>query len=259
MHPDPLLTLSSLTDPLVLCRRCGPSETHGQTPMLTPLKSESTSESSRTSSTGTFLFFRRCSSRLFWQGFGGGRGRKSERNQGRGWKCSLKQSEILLSWKRAVFLKRCSTHPPKKTSTWRDFDFHLMTNWMSSCRITWRFTFGITRDPSCTHVEWGEGAMQLCVCVCREGDNRSPHIPLACGPCESVVGGDSPALDSCAPRWCASLMTNQPAQWFLQLRAPPPPRRSEPERTSAACCMFPPLPPSARRPGEATPLRLNAG
>lgn len=31
----------------------------------TPLKSESKSESSRLSSCGTFLFFRRCSSRLF--------------------------------------------------------------------------------------------------------------------------------------------------------------------------------------------------
>lgn len=37
------------------------------TPTLTPLKSESTSESSRLSSCGTFLFFSRCSSRLFWQ------------------------------------------------------------------------------------------------------------------------------------------------------------------------------------------------
>lgn len=35
-------------------------------PTLTPLKSESTSESSRLSSWGTFLFLSRCSSRLFW-------------------------------------------------------------------------------------------------------------------------------------------------------------------------------------------------
>lgn len=45
---------------------------------LTPLKSESRSESSRISSSGTFLFFSRCSSRLFW---GRTNGRKAMREE----------------------------------------------------------------------------------------------------------------------------------------------------------------------------------
>lgn len=65
------------------------NQTH-HTPTLTPLKSESTSESSRLSSCGTFLFFSKCSSRLFWQ-----EEKDKKTNERRRWKHSLMHSWIL--------------------------------------------------------------------------------------------------------------------------------------------------------------------
>lgn len=206
----------------MLCRRSSLTETHSQTPTLTPLKSESTSESSRLSSSGTFLFFRRCSSRLFWQGV---EKKWQNRNEGRGWKCSLEPSEILLSRARRGLPQKIFL--PSPNFYFQEFSFHFTNRGgykfnnrpaetqMSLWR-TWTFAFHkICNTSACTHTQ--HVAMQQCVCVCVQRQQRDPHIPSACRACESVVGGDSPALDSCASCWCASLMTNQPVLCFLQL------------------------------------------
>ena len=62
----PVIQVGTTVPCLPLYHKYANTHTHPPTNTLTALKSESTSESSRFSSSGTFLFFSRCSSRLFW-------------------------------------------------------------------------------------------------------------------------------------------------------------------------------------------------
>lgn len=63
---------------------------------------------------------------------------------------------------------------------------------------------------------WYTSRLHIQIHRCTERQ-KDPHTPLVCRACESVVGGDSLALHSCASCWCASLMTNLSYWCFLLL------------------------------------------
>lgn len=213
-HTDTLMILSSLSEPPVLCSQSGPSETREQTPR-SPLWSLSRHQSppepppaGRFSSSEDARLV--CSDR---------EGREGEK----GVRIKVFIKAFRKSFKADTTQPSSKDIPPiSKTLTLGGFQLSFSKSWRSEERAVLRgnvnFCLSHNPWPACTHLRVHAGACSsVCVCIERERQQWNPPIPSACGPCESVVGGDSPALDSCAPRWCASLMTNQPALWFLQL------------------------------------------
>lgn len=214
-RPLDLTLLTSYPDSAAHCI------SQSSTPTLTPLKSESTSESSRLSSCGTFLFFSRCSSRLFWQE---GKKKRQKSYEGRRWKCSLVHSWILkatvnrglpqklfLSFSNFYF-QESSLDDRNPTLSGQESEICLQAGPQSKYTFIfeghWTFTLDTLHNlPPASTLSFRAHTEQ----------QRDPHIPSIHRACESVVGGDSLALHSCASCWCASLMTNQLVQCFLPL------------------------------------------
>lgn len=167
-------------------------ETHTRT----PLKSESTSESSRHSSSGTFLFFSRCSSRLFCR-------RTNDRKEMREEDESiwLKRSETQNSQQISQLPKLWRVRPPLSETRTEETGCKLAarTTMQTWSRLQNKRNLNTPTPPKCT--------LLLFLCT-RTQQHNDPQALAACRACESAVGGDSLALHSCVSCWCASLMTN---------------------------------------------------